>query len=312
MRPYVVLVLAVFWSVVCAAETPVALHAVLEPPQVPFHRAAALTVRLESPADLTVALPALPEKIDGLEITKSAAESTTTPEGIQVQTQRYTLDALHAGDFVLPSLTATWGEGKEAATPPLLFRARELTEAELSEAQLFQDIVLPMTLVQPERGTPWLLVGLIAGALAVGGALYALKLWRRAKEELQAPPVSAWETALRRLRDLEKKNLPELGKAGQYYVDLSSILRFYIEDRFHVHAPEQTTQEFLEAAAKSGVFSDEHQQLLAQFLRLADRVKFAQLEPAYEEMRQSFEAVKQFVHETVPKVAPVAQEAAAA
>jgi hypothetical protein len=107
--------------------------------------------------------------------------------------------------------------------------------------------------------------------------------------------------AYRRLRELDERHLSEEGRYEPYYVDLSAILRYYIEDRFHLRAPEQTTQEFLAASSTTGLFTGDHQQMLSELLKHSDRVKFAQYVPTVPEMERSFSAVLQFVDETVPK-----------
>jgi hypothetical protein len=124
------------------------------------------------------------------------------------------------------------------------------------------------------------------------------------------PAPSAWDLAYTRLRELDSRRWPEQGKFQPYYVELSSILRHYIEDRFMVHAPEMTTPEFLAEASKSGVLSPDHQELLAHFLRHCDRVKFAQFRPTEGDMERSFAEVLRFVDETAPQPAK-GEEAAA-
>jgi hypothetical protein len=94
-------------------------------------------------------------------------------------------------------------------------------------------------------------------------------------------------------------------------VDLSGIVRYYIEDRFHVHAPEQTTPEFLAEISSVGLLDDSHERLVAEILRHSDQVKFARYLPTLHEMEKSFAQVLQFVDETVPKVEEKAGEEAA-
>ncbi len=107
-----------------------------------------------------------------------------------------------------------------------------------------------------------------------------------------------WEKALRRLRDLKSKDLPSQGLYEPYYVQLTWILRYYIEDRFHIHAPEQTTQEFIETTMKEKVLTPEQQKLLYSFLSHCDKVKFAQFVPTVEQMEAGFNLVWNFVEET--------------
>ena len=56
---------------------------------------------------------------------------------------------------------------------------------------------------------------------------------------------AAHEMAYARLRALVAEKLVEQGRIKEFYERISGILRHYIEDRFDLHAPERTTEEFL-------------------------------------------------------------------
>jgi len=305
MRVFAVLIAA--WTAGLAAGDEVSLRVRLEPPEVPFHRVATLHISLESPEELDLSLPGLPEEIEGLEL-REGASLHQLREGRRLQEQTYVLDPIAANTYALPALEVTWGEDGRAATPPLYFRVRELTQAEEAAAQDFVDIVTAGALLAEQRRQPWGWMALAGVLLALAAAGAACYLWKKSAPGPIATPPTPWELAYQRLQALQGRQLPAQGKAEQYYIDLSAILRFYIEDRFHVHAPEQTTQEFLDTAAKNGAFSDAHQRLLADFLRLADRVKFALHVPSAEAMEASYDAALQFVRETEPKPEPAAAE----
>ena len=115
-------------------------------------------------------------------------------------------------------------------------------------------------------------------------------------------PKTADELALERILMLKAKNLPSLGKIKEYFSELSDILRRYIEDRFHLDAPEMTTQEFLETIKKSDTLRPQQKNLLKEFLNCCDMVKFAKYNPSTEEVEQGIPLVIQFVDETkIPK-----------
>ena len=99
---------------------------------------------------------------------------------------------------------------------------------------------------------------------------------------------------------LDERHLPKAGRYEPYYVDLSAILRYYIEDRFHLHAPEQTTPEFLAELSGSGYLDEGHERFLGAFLRHCDLVKFAQYVPTVNDMELRFTEVLRFVDDTVP------------
>ena len=109
---------------------------------------------------------------------------------------------------------------------------------------------------------------------------------------------SAYEIALGRLRALERvaRGTPE--EIDRFYVELSGIVRRYLEDRFEIRAPESTTEEFLDRASRSHALSREHQDLLVDFLRQADLVKFAGTIPGDREIDASLANAARFLEET--------------
>ena len=281
----------------------------LEPPVIPYHRQATYTIIAEGPADAGIKLPDMVDKFGGLAVYGSPEFSAENLEDGRVHVREtYVLDAIHPGDYVIAPVTVTHGDGKTLVTASPALRVRELTPEELAEAEQFNDsIAYPST--EPPVANQW---QWWAGAAAIVVlAAIAVYYWRRRKPvEAAMAPRQPWELAYDRLRTLDQRQYPHQGKYGAYYVDLSAILRYYIEDRFHVHAPEQTTPEFLSEISGSGILSPEHERLVAGFLRHCDRVKFAQYRPSIEEMERSFTQVLQFVDETVPR-AEAPEEAAA-
>lgn len=276
------------------SETP-ALSLSVYPPEIPFHRQAVYTVTLES-AD-AAAPPEIGPAPNGVEMRQESLRTEETPGGRYRVHRSYVIDPVFMGDFLLPLPEALDEDAPPLA--PLALRVRDLTDAERDLAARFASVLDPESAAP--SGPPlalWAgLAGLVLAAAAIAGWLY----WRRLGGARALPPAPPWEVAQQRLEALRVRELPQQGRSEAYYVDLSAILRYYIEDRLHLHAPEQTTQEFLEAAARSGQLTPGHQELLAGFLLLSDRVKFARYEPELEEMNGSFALVERFVRETTPR-----------
>ncbi|MHC5184367.1 MAG: hypothetical protein ACYSPI_08845, partial [Planctomycetota bacterium] len=82
------------------------------------------------------------------------------------------------------------------------------------------------------------------------------------------------------------ENLVEQGRIKEFYEKLSTCLRHYIENRFQLRAPEQTTEEFLEQLKTSDALRLEHKQQLQKFLEHSDLVKFARYEPNPEQINE--------------------------
>jgi hypothetical protein len=214
-------------------------------------------------------------------------------------TETYTIDAIWPGNYALEPAQVLYGENGAITVPSPTLKVRELTPEEEEAASKFVPNAGPMPIPGPVAKY-WKPVAAVAVLAALIAAAVAFALRRRTHRERPKPATPPWEVAYRRLHELDERHLPAGGKFEVYYVDLSAILRYYIEDRFTLHAPEQTTQEIIAAASVGGAFSPDHQRLLAGFLRHCDRVKFAQYVPTETEMERSFALVLQFVDETVP------------
>src|SRR5262249_30615438 len=84
----------------------------------------------------------------------------------------------------------------------------------------------------------------------------------------------------------------------QFYTRLSDVLRRYLELRYHLPAPEQTTLEFLEQMQRAPQLQPEQQVLLRDFLERCDLVEFARARPSPEECRTDVERARAFVEQT--------------
>ncbi len=140
---------------------------------------------------------------------------------------------------------------------------------------------------------------MIAAAAAVGLVILAagFMIARRKREEKvkQKKFVIVHNVAYQLLDDLKFMNLPHKGEFKLYYANLGNILRYYIEYRFNIHAPDMTTEEFLEKIRYSGQLAGQDKNNVEKFLGICDMVKFAKFEPTIEQAQQAMDTVRAFV-----------------
>ena len=308
---YGLMVIALVAASAAGGDTPVSVEVSLDPPVIPFHRQARYTIAVEADAGAEIEFSEMVEKFGGLNVADVERGWENLKGGRCRATETYVLDPIVAATYPIAPAEIGLGDGTTITVPSPALRVRPLTAEEEAAAEQFAPNAGPLSLPKPMWLTwPfWAVAGVVV--VGVGLGLWWLKTRPRRTRGRMAPPALPWEVAYARLRQLDERNLPEAGKYEPYYVDLSSILRYYIEDRFLLHAPEQTTPEFLDAAARSGELNEVHCRLLASFLRHCDRVKFAQYEPSLEEMERGFDVVLRFVDETKPKPDEGAEEVAA-
>ena len=111
----------------------------------------------------------------------------------------------------------------------------------------------------------------------------------------RTPPDQLAIDALQRLR----LHLPtDADGISPFVVDVSDVLRRYIEGRFDLHAPARTTEEFLLEVARRDDAVAEREETLGGFLTSCDLVKFARARPGREELLALLATAESFVEET--------------
>lgn len=129
---------------------------------------------------------------------------------------------------------------------------------------------------------------------SVGAAWGAWKWYRRRTGLFLQTPV---EIALARLEYARGLMLPELGR--DFSIEVSSIVREYIESRFHVMAAHLTTHEFLhDALGSADPVLAANQSLLAEFLESCDLAKFGGWNLSIHDMETLLPAARRFIVES--------------
>jgi hypothetical protein len=177
--------------------------------------------------------------------------------------------------------------------PPFSVPATNITAP---ASHLREDIRGIKAPVEIPGGWAWLWWALAAAALA----LVAWWLWRRSQKKEEAPSlpplVPPHEKALENLRQA----LALIDQPRPFCIAVSDAVRFYLEERFDLRAPERTTEEFLDELQSSPVLMFDQKQTLGEFLARCDLVKFARYEPSRAELEALHQAAVRLVEETQP------------
>lgn len=140
--------------------------------------------------------------------------------------------------------------------------------------------------------SPWLLWAFLGGAVLA--ALLAYSLWRWIKRRRNVPEPSDFELALGRLE--AARTLMQPGRAREFSIEVSGIVRDYIERRFHVMAAHRTTHEFLHDLVLSvDPALAAHRDSLGEFLQSCDLAKFGGWNLKIDQMSAMLESARRFI-----------------
>jgi hypothetical protein len=296
-------------ATVTADAGPVRVVASAEPREVTIGDRIRYVVEVTSDAEAEVRIPVLAGNVGDFTIV-DFGEIEPRRDGTQTTIGRwYTLTIFDTGDFLVPAPQVEYripGEPLLTATGNEVLVGVASVLAGDPEAKDIRDIKPPEEV--PFDWTPYLILGgIVTGSLLLVALLY--HLLNRPRRERGVAPRPAHEVALAALEDLQRQRLVDAGRIDEFYVGLTRIIRTYLEDGFHVRAPEMTTEEFLGAAGADARLSPPQRRLLGEFLSQADLVKFARFVPTPRDCSAAYEAARRFVDETRPRSAEEQGEA---
>ena len=266
-----------------------------------------LTVELEMTVEdgYEVDLPAVPTELDrfGLRDWKDLGWARSD-ERHTCRTVRYRLEPLEPGAWYLPAFDVTFRPKGDGATAQgeeytLSTEPFEITVFSLIDEQGGELSIGPIDeVVAPARAVWAYVVPVAAVVVIVGGVVFWL--WRRRRLVSSPPRIlqPAHTIAYGRLDALAEAGLIAAGQFEMFFEQVSGILRYYIEDRFGLHAPERTTEEFLTELRGTDVLDHATRGELGRFLEHCDLVKFARQQATAEQMQEALELVRRFIDRT--------------
>lgn len=148
---------------------------------------------------------------------------------------------------------------------------------------------------------------LLIGILLLVGLILYLNKRRKGyyfKPKVIIPPHII---ALTQLEKLKEKHLCQQGMEKEYYTQISDIVRNYIDQRYHINAPEMISDHIIEAVHRV-TDTKSATENLSQILSLSDLVKFAKYIPLPNENDLTLVNAMLFVNQTKLEEQPKTDE----
>ena len=243
-----------------------------------------LTLRVEHGPKVRAELPPFGEALGRFTVLKFIPRREARADGGSIETQTYSLQTPGSGKQRIPSLRIEYRVEGEDDVRELLTDELPITiESVVEGAEVSRALSPPPDKLDASPGWPWW-TWPVAGGVSIPLLIAMLLLLRRRKERaIRRQQLGAYDAAMRRLRALKSKPLPEADAIDDWYVEVSGIVRRYLEDRLRIRAPELTTEEFLTSAKGHSHLEADVRAGLTEFLASCDQVKFAAYRPSDDE-----------------------------
>jgi len=169
------------------------------------------------------------------------------------------------GNLTAPTTGNTTTSGNQTpATPPIFVPAKPTGSDKGPDIHDIHNLV-PLTFWE-EHGLQ-IMLGSVGAILLIAGTLSLV---------LRKKPAVVLTAYQRALQELEiAKNLHAAGEDKKFAISASDAVRRYLENAYRMPAPERTTEEFLQEAARHTWLQGELTVLLKRFLEFCDLAKFA-------------------------------------
>jgi hypothetical protein len=285
-------------SVLIAQPTP---HAFVDKKTITIGEILTYTLEIDLHKDSYIDFTKTGLDMGGFELKGIEDEQDEKIEGSKIRKRRhYRLTTYTVGSYIIPEqmirITQPDQTVNDIQTQAIFIDVKStLDESENSEdiKDIKGPVAMPFTL-----NIYYIMGSLII--LIIGGFIAFHILKRRGLKQVPIIIKSADEIALIELDRIEALDLIKNNKMKAYYYLVSNCLRVYLENRYQIKAPEQTTEEFIDDVTQSDILDEAHINLLKEYLTHCDLVKYAKLAPPISESQKIMTTTRNFIDKTRP------------
>lgn len=224
----------------------------------------------------TVTFPELKNKLDKIEVLDSVPVDTLN----QTLIKKFLLTSFDSGRWVIPQQEVIINNQKYLTDSIIINVAT--VKVDTTKQQLFPIKPIkeePFALIDA-RPYAWWLVGIM---VLIGVILYFL-LRKKGVKLIKKRVIPPFIIAMGRLKELDQKQLIKSQQLKVFYIELTDIIRHYIEEDLSIPALESTSDELLTTITDFNESSHleinkETIEKLNDLLKSADLVKFAKYKP---------------------------------
>lgn len=255
------------------------------------------------PSQGTLFWASIPDSFNNLEIVERGKIDTVVSGDAVTYKQRLLITGFDSGLFKVPSfffpLKSSTGDSFYVQTDSFDLLVQTV---EVDTTKAFKPIKNIIYVKPSWLDYIWYIVGailLIAAVVAI--VVFIMKRKKEEPSKPEGPKETLQQRALRELNEIERKQLWQNQQVKEYYVQLTDVVRNYIELRFNTPAMELTTDELLNKAQLHKELIN-YYEVLSTILRTADLAKFAKAQPLPQEHMDALEKARLLIISSTPAI----------
>jgi hypothetical protein len=285
-----------------AAQEAVTVEARVDTARLTVGDRVTLTATVEHDREQSVTWPAPADALGAFEVLDVQTAAPVTVNGRARTSARYVLTAFELGELEIPPLEVSVSRSGDAN--PLVVSTDPVT---VTVQSVGRDDTGDIRAIKPPLEIPrnWLL---LAPWFLIALALGALGYWWYRRHQKRAQGVSDLLTptvprrpphvvAYEALDRLAAAGLLERREIKPYFINVSEIIRNYLDGRFGIDAMEMTTPDVLGELELVEIGHEAFERFVTFFER-SDLVKFAKFRPDISVCREMIPLARQLVDET--------------
>ena len=279
------------------SAAPVDVTITADPANIHLDHDMLLTIKTSAPVFMDVRLPTIQDRLTGFTLSGAFDREPVEKNGYRICEHCFRLTPELADEYRLGIMAITTIDKSQQppvedwfTTRPICFQLTSLIEDKPRPD--IKSIIGPVWIYPSiQRIALWILVIILL-------ILIGIIIWwivRRIRRTIRLHKMSPKERALYELNELIAKDLIAKNRVKDFYLELTMVVRRYIERAHAIRAPKQTTEEFLAAVTENPRFSHIVAVKLQDFLQKADLVKFAALHPDKPTINKALATARDYV-----------------
>lgn len=259
-----------------------------------------LHIAADFPRGVTMQWPA-PQSVSDFDLISSGPVDTLVNGSMTQYSQELIFSVYDSGRYAVPEIAFYYSRPGIDSSYVLFSDSIPFTVHTLAvdTTAAIKPIKGPME-VQVKNYT-WLYIagGILLLALLILGIYYAFFARKSKRQVSPFRKKTLYQHTMDLLAALDAKKLWQKDAVKEYYVELTEILRSYMEHRYRIQALESTSDEILQQLVMKGVPQDQTG-AIDTILRNADLAKFAKSRPSGQDNTEAMQLAVEFVEMTKP------------